>query len=256
MTCEPYNLLLHAFVDGELDARHTNEFEAHMLACRLCADELRGYREMRGILSGPELHYEAPATLRRRIETALPPLHISASKPKRRSLTRGFFIGAMVTAALAASLAAFIVLGQHDQLAVDELVSAHLRSLQSGRFVDVQSSDQHAVRPWFNDRLEVAPPVIDLTAQGFVLVGGRLDYIDNRPIATLVYKRRAHIINLFIVPGSATTREAKLEPQLQGFNVLRWSKSGFACTAVSDIDPGELEEFGTKFQAAVLRGES
>jgi anti-sigma factor RsiW len=256
MTCEPYNLLLHAFVDDEVDARHSNEFEAHMLACRVCAEELRGYREMRRILSGPELHYQAPATLRRRIETALPPLRTSATKPKRRSLMMGFSLGTMASAALAASLAVFIVLGQHDQLAVDELVSAHLRSLQTGRFTDVQSSDQHTVRPWFNDRLEVAPPVIDLTAQGFVLVGGRLDYIDNRPIATLVYKRRAHIINLFIVPGSAATREAKLEPQLQGFNVLRWSKSGFECSAVSDIDPGELEEFGTKFQAAVLRGES
>src|SRR5258707_15587060 len=109
MTCERYNLLLHAFVDGEVDARHSNEFEAHMLACRRCANELREYREMRRILSGPELQYKAPATLPYRIESALPPLRTSASRPKRRSLIRGFSMGTMVSAAFAASLAGFFL---------------------------------------------------------------------------------------------------------------------------------------------------
>src|SRR5712671_5152301 len=168
--------------------------------------------------------------------------------PTRRSLFKGFAMGTMTSAALAASLALFVVLGEQDQFVVDELVSAHLRSLQSGRLIDVQSSDQHTVKPWFNGRLEVAPPVIDLAAEGFILIGGRLDYLDARPVATLVYKRRAHIIDLFVAQGPGTNREAKMGPQLQGFNIWRWGWSGFAFSAVSDINPAELQEFGTKFR--------
>jgi len=254
MRCEQSSLLLHAFLDGELDAVHMHELEAHVPACPRCAGELRDCREMRRTLSHPDMRYRAPAGLRQRIESALPPLRTNA--PTRRSLFKGFAMGTMTSAALAASLALFVVLGEQDQFVVDELVSAHLRSLQSGRLIDVQSSDQHTVKPWFNGRLEVAPPVIDLAAEGFILIGGRLDYLDARPVATLVYKRRAHIIDLFVAQGPGTNREAKMGPQLQGFNIWRWGWSGFAFSAVSDINPAELQEFGTKFRAAVLRGES
>ena len=163
-------------------------------------------------------------------------------------------MGSMLSAALAASLVMFIVRGDQDQLVNSELVSAHLRSLQSGRLIDVQSSDQHTVKPWFNGRLEVAPPVIDLAAEGFTLVGGRLDYIDARPVATLVYKRRAHIVNVFIAQAPGSDREGKMEPQLQGFSIWRGRWSGFAVSAVSDISPAELQEFGAKFEAALRSG--
>ena len=249
MTCEQSSILLHAFLDGEVDARHGPEFESHLTLCPRCAAELRDCREIRRALSRPEMRYEAPAGLRRRIERALPP--VRASSPRLRTLLQGFTMGTMLSAALAASLVIFVLREDQGHLLDAELVSAHLRSLQSGRLIDVQSSDQHTVKPWFNGRLDVAPPVIDLAAEGFTLFGGRLDYIEARPVATLVYKRRAHVINLFIAPSSGSDREGKLEPQLQGFNIWRASSPGFAFSAVSDISPAELQEFGTKFEAAL-----
>ena len=248
MKCEQSSLLVHAFLDGEVDARHTHEFEAHLTLCRRCAAELRDCREIRRALSQPEMRYQAPVGLRRRIESALPP--VRARGPRLRTLLGGFTMGSMLSAALAASLVFFVVRGDQDQLDA-ELVSAHLRSLQSGRLIDVQSSDQRTVKSWFNGRLELSPPVIDLAAEGFTLVGGRLDYVDARPVATLVYQRRSHIINVFIAEAPGRDREGKMEAQLQGFNIWRGSGSGFACSVVSDVSPAELQEFGSRFQAAL-----
>jgi anti-sigma factor RsiW len=249
MRCEQSSLSLHAFLDGEVDARHTREFEAHLTLCPRCAAELRDCREIRRALSEPEMRYQAPAGLRRRIESALP--QVRARAPRLRTLLEGFTMGTILSAALAASLVMFVVRSDPDQLVDAELVSAHLRSLQSGRLIDVQSSDQHTVKSWFNGRLEMSPPVIDLAAEGFTLVGGRLDYVDARPVATLVYERGTHIINVFIAEAPGRDRQGKMEAQLQGFNIWRGSWSGFACSAVSDVSPAELQEFGAKFQAAM-----
>jgi len=129
-------------------------------------------------------------------------------------------------------------------------VSAHLRSLQ-GQLIDVKSTDQHTVKPWFNGRIELAPPVIDLKAQGFALVGGRLDYIDGRPVAAIVYERRSHVINLFVSQLVGTAAPAPIIEKVQGFNVWRWSWADLGYSAVSDINAEELNEFGKKFKAAV-----
>jgi anti-sigma factor RsiW len=131
-----------------------------------------------------------------------------------------------------------------------EAVSAHLRSLQADHLTDVPSSDRHTVKPWFNGRIDLAPPVIDLTGQGFTLIGGRLDFIDGKPVAALVYRRRVHVINLFVMQGmGATLPSPKLEV-IQGFNMLRWTDQGLNLLAVSDLAQDELEDFATKFQTA------
>jgi anti-sigma factor RsiW len=130
-----------------------------------------------------------------------------------------------------------------------EAVSAHLRSLQADRLIDVQSTDQHTVKPWFNGRIDLAPPVIDLTAQGFTLIGGRLDYIDAKPVAAIIYRRREHVINLFVGQGLGSAPSAPRLEMIQGFNVLRWGGEGLTLLAVSDLNREELEEFGTKFAA-------
>ena len=134
-----------------------------------------------------------------------------------------------------------------------EVVSAHLRSLQAQHLTDVVSTDQHTVKPWFNGRLDVAPPVAELTAQGFTLLGGRLDYVDAKPVAAIVYRRRVHIINLFCAPAPApgSGRRGAAMESLHGFNVRRWSENGINLWAVSDINADELAEFGDKFEAAV-----
>ena len=256
MTCEETDLLLHALIDGELDAGHAREVEVHAAGCPRCAAQLRDYREMHEAMSAPAVRYQAPESLRARIEQALPTTALPApraSAPGRRSMLKGFAMGSMVSTALAACLVLFLLHTEEDQRIVGDVVSAHLRSLQGNHLIDVQSTDQHTVKPWFNGRLDVAPPVIDLTSQGFTLIGGRLDYIDGRPVAAIVYKRRAHVINLFISQsvgsGSSTTME-----KLQGFTVWSWAWSDLNFRAVSDINPEELREFGDKLETAVQSG--
>ena len=256
MICEESSILLHALVDGELDVGHAREMEEHMATCACCAAQLRDYRGMHQALSSAEMRYHAPASLKARIEAALPSPRTSPA-PTRRSLFKGFAMGSVMSAALAASLLLVVVHKEEDQRILGDVVSAHLRSMQGDHLIDVQSTDQHTVKPWFNGRLDVSPPVIDLAAQDFTLIGGRLDYIDGRPVGSIVYKRRAHIINLFVAqtnsPRIGSERGAALDT-LQGFNVWRWTFSDLSFWAVSDINAAELREFGDKFEVAVKGG--
>jgi anti-sigma factor RsiW len=261
MTCDEAKILLHALIDGELDAGHAREVEAHIESCPDCAAEFAAYRQMRETIGKTDLRYTAPASLRERIEAALPqaaPISSSAAPASsnvtplasRRSVLRGFALGSAVSALAATGLVAIVLRNDDQQLIEAEIVSAHLRSLQPGHLIDVVSSDQHTVKPWFNGKLDVSPPVIDLTAQGFTLIGGRLDYVDNRAIGAVVYKRRAHVINLFVAQTSNMERKPARIETVQGFNIRRWSDRGLNYWAVSDIGADELAEFGEKFEAA------
>lgn len=249
MTCEEAKILLHALLDGELDAGHAREVEAHIASCPACAAEFAAQREMQRALAGTDLRYTAPASLRSRIEASLP--QPQRRQPTRRALLRGFAMGSAASA-LAASGVVALVLRQDDQQRIlSEVVSAHLRSLQAGHLIDVVSTDQHTVKPWFSGKLDVAPPVIDLTAQGFTLVGGRLDYIDARAIAAVVYKRRQHVINLFVSQTASIEHRPPKTQTMQGFNCRRWGNRGLNFWAVSDLGADELAEFVDKFEAAI-----
>jgi anti-sigma factor RsiW len=257
MTCDETSILVHALADGELDAGHAREVEAHLKTCARCAAILRDTRAMSQALAAPELRHRAPASLRARIESALPSPRRAAPRavaPSRRGLLQGFAMGGLMSGALAAGLVVFVMRRDDDQRMLGDVVSAHLRSLQGDHLIDVQSTDQHTVKPWFNGRLDLAPPVVDLTGQGFTLIGGRLDYLDGRPVASIVYKRRLHVINLFVAQDTGPERRPAIE-QVQGFNVWRWTRAGLGFWAASDINAEELQEFGDKFEAAV-RGES
>jgi len=251
MTCDEAEILLHALIDGELDAGHARAVEDHIAGCPRCAAQLRAYREMSKIIAGADVRYKAPLELRRRIEASLPQ---PKQAPSRRAVLRGFAMGSAVSAIAATGLVAIILRSDDEARIESEVVSAHLRSLQAGHLTDVLSTDQHTVKPWFNGKLDVAPPVIDLTAQGFTLIGGRLDYVDTRPIGAIVYRRRAHVINLFVAQtASAERRAAKIET-IQGFNIRRWSERGLNYWAVSDLAADELAEFGEKFEASMKTG--
>lgn len=249
MTCDEARILLHALLDGELDAGHAREVEAHIASCPACAAELAAQREMQRMLADTNLRYAAPAALRARIEAALP--EPQRQPPTRRAVLRGFAMGSAVSA-LAASGVVALVLRQDDQQRIlSEVVSAHLRSLQAGHLTDVVSTDQHTVKPWFNGKLDVAPPVIDLTAQGFTLVGGRLDYIDARAIGAVVYRRRQHVINLFVSQTTSTEHRRPKTQTMQGFNCRRWGERGLNFWAVSDLGADELAEFVDRFETAM-----
>ena len=123
-----------------------------------------------------------------------------------------------------------------------DVVAAHVRSLLQDSTIQVVSSDMHTVRPWFNGKVEFAPPVKDLAADGFPLVGGRLDYVDGHRVATLVYRHGLHTISVFVWPETAESASRKPSPQVEGLNVLSWTKDGMVWWAVSDMEPGELKE--------------
>jgi anti-sigma factor RsiW len=257
MNCGESEILLNALVDGELDAGHARDVEQHVAACSACAEMLTEFREVHDAVSGAGLKMTAPAHLRSRIEKALPlpSARVIAPRkffqPSRRTFFGGFAVGTALSAALAASLVLTVVGTDQQQTIANEVVSAHIRSLQAGHLMDVETSDQHTVKPWFNGRLDVAPPVIDLTAQGFRLLGGRLDYIDGEPVASVVYQRRKHIINLFVARRlGASQASARLEA-IQGYNVRNWSEADLDFWAVSDIAPDELNEFGQMIVAAL-----
>ena len=248
MTCEEAEVLIHALIDGELDAGHAREVETHVAGCTHCAALLKDYREMSKVMADADLRYKAPLELRRRIEAALPQ---AKPVPSRRSVLRGFALGSAVSAMAATGLVAIVLRNDDEARIESEVVSAHLRSLQAGHLTDVISTDQHTVKPWFNGKLDVSPPVIDLTAQGFTLIGGRLDYVDARAIGAVVYRRRQHVINLFVAQTASTERHAARIATLQGFNIRRWSDRGLNYWAVSDLGADELAEFGEKFEAAM-----
>jgi anti-sigma factor RsiW len=249
MTCNEAEILLHALLDGELDAGHAHQVEAHVENCPRCAPQLRAYRELQQAMPVAQLHFTAPASLRQRIEKAFPakPRRV----PNRRSLLKGFVMGTALSTAMAASLVVAVFRTDQDQRVLGDIVSAHVRSLQANHLTDVQTSDQHTVKPWFNGKVDIAPPVVDLTAKGFTLLGGRLDYIDGQAIASIVYRRRTHVINLFVMQGaSSESHESRLET-MQGFNIRRWTAQGLEFFAISDINAEELQEFVNKFDAVL-----
>jgi anti-sigma factor RsiW len=260
MTCEESEVLLHALMDGELDAGHTRAVEAHLAVCPSCTAKRDAFGAMREAMAAAHLKQAAPAHLRRRIEAAIPAPTVRVAGQnnswQKRWLTffGGFSIGTALSAAVAATLLIAVVRDDHDQRIAGEVVSAHLRSLQPGHLTDVETSDQHNVRPWFNGKLDVAPPVIDLTAEGFTLIGGRLDDINSEAAAALVYQRRHHVINLFVArhPGG---EHARIASEIRhGFNVRHWTDEGLDFWAVSDINAGELDEFCKRFTAAMHPG--
>jgi len=261
MNCAESEILLHALIDGELDAGHARDVEAHVAACPACAEKLESFRAMREAMAGAGLKEVAPASLRSRIEAALPLPSAQASaqiiaprkflQPSRRTFFGGFAVGTALSAAIAASLVLTVFTNDQEQSIADEVVSAHIRSLQAGHLMDVETSDQHTVKPWFNGKVDVAPPVIDLTAQGFTLLGGRLDYVDGEPVASVVYQRRKHVINLFVAQRLGAEHAAVTARTIQGYNVRHWWEQGLDFWAVSDLAGDELDEFVQKISVAL-----
>jgi anti-sigma factor RsiW len=252
MTCEDGGVLLHALMDSELDASHAHQVEAHLATCPRCTAQLRQYRDVQRAIASLALRYQLPVALRRRIEAAfsVPP----PGGPNRRTLLRGFAMGTVLSAAAAVGVMLIAFRAEDEQRIVGEIISAHLRSLQVEHLTDVQSGNQQTIKPWFNGRFDAAPPVLDLTAQGFTLIGGRLDYVDGKPVAAIVYKRRAHIINLFVAHALGPVTFVPRAKSSHGLHVVCWTEQSADLLAVSDIDPHELQEFAEKFQVELRAG--
>jgi anti-sigma factor RsiW len=250
MMSEHEKLLVHALVDGELDAGHAHDVETHMAGCADCAAEFARVRDLRDKMKSIDLRFTAPDDLLDRLERALPkqPQPLSTS---RRDILKGAGFGIGLSAIAASGLFVMVARNDTQDRILNELVSAHLRSLQADHLTDVLTSDRHTVKPWFNGRVDVAPPVADLTAQGFTLIGGRLDAVDGNAVAAIVYRRAKHIINLFVIPTATASRTAPTMQTVHGFNIARWTDEGLLLWAVSDINIEELQEFVQKFETVL-----
>jgi anti-sigma factor RsiW len=245
MNCKEALELQHAHVDGELDLAHNLQMEAHLQSCAACRLAGENLQHLRVALRADELFSRAPAGLRRRIRSALS--HEDRNEPRAVSWFPWLWLklaGMSVAIALLAWLAVveLKVPSAADRLA-QEITSAHVRSLMASHLMDVASTDQHTVKPWFDGKLDFAPAVVNLTDHGFPLIGGRLDYLENRPVAALIYQRQKHLINLFIWPSAADSATSETLTTYHGYNLIHWRAAGMTYWAVSDLNRSELRDF-------------
>jgi len=239
--CADHELLLGGLVDNELDAANVAMVEAHVARCDDCREELERLQALRGLLRTDGVRHNAPETLSRRI-AVMPELTGPRASNDNR-LVR--WLGPGVAGALAASLAMVaLVPPGADSIVDQEIVSSHVRSLQPGHLTDVQTTNQHIVKPWFNGKIDFSPPVPELADVGFPLAGGRLDSLDGKTVAAIVYHRRLHTVNLYVWPAKDSAERSFVK---DGFAVTEWSRNGLRFAAVSDIPAAEVRQFETLF---------
>ena len=254
MSCKTTQDFIHAYLDGELDLARSLEVEQHIQECEVCESAYRNQTLLRSAFKDSSLYHSAPAKLEQRIRSSL--RHEAKSEAGRRSFGWHWLpVGVALAFVL---LMAFVIWRSvpglrpsGDELLAQEIVSNHVRSLQlDSHRADVTSSDQHTVKPWFDGKLDFAPPVRDFSSQGFPLSGGRLEYLNNRAVAALIYQRQKHYINLYIWPAEQSNATGEVAAKRQGYNLLHWTKSGMNYWAISDLNGVELQEFARLVQEA------
>lgn len=250
MSCQDAQGLMNGYIDGELELTGSLEIERHLQDCQVCTQAYQSHRAMRSAMADGSFYYDAPANLQKRVTAAV--RNANKDRTRRRVLPwRWVVAGTALTMVAFVTWSVFSVLrSSTDDLLAQEIVSGHVRSLMANHLTDVQSSDQHTVKPWFGGKLDFSPPVVDLAESGSSLIGGRLDYIGNRPAAALVYRHRQHLINLFVWQSTDTSDGGNKTLIRQGYNLIHWKKSGLVYWAVSDLNSGELQEFARAIQGS------
>jgi len=244
LDCKELHELFSGYLDHELDPVRSLEVEQHLNDCVICSEKLKVQQALSNIVAGTALYHTAPAALEERVRARLRRVDAKAQKS---------FPIRWQWLAYAASIAFVFLLGWmigqsrlslwSDSSLTQELASSHVRSLMPGHLTDVLSTDQHTVKPWFTGKLDFSPPVKDLSAQGFPLIGGRIDYVNHKTVAVLVYKRHQHIINLYLWSSPDAAKKEPGVAMLQGYNMIGWVDSGVIYHAVSDLNGTELREF-------------
>jgi len=275
MNCEEIADLKDGYLDGELDALTSQKIEQHLRDCNKCEEGFEADTALAHAITQSAPYYKASAELRQRIQSSLRDAvgakdkggsgqsgQLSVPRPQgeRRpvlsqvpwnwlALAAAIILGALITAVFLPQMRA----PNADQFLATQLIASHVRSLMADHLTDVPSSDQHTVKPWLDAKLDFAAPVPDLASQGFPLIGGRLDYLDNRPVAALVYQKRKHFINLFIWPTTPKDSTAQTTVEREGYHLVHWSDADFTYWAVSDVNTADLQGFKQLFEQQTAR---
>ena len=270
MNCQEVINLMDGYLDSELDPITSQTVELHLRDCSNCDRAYKAHGSLMRAIASASPYHKAPAGLRERIQSSLreeiaerPRRGVSPDMPSRLqskpSEPRTVFLGTqwnwlalaaaiILTAIITFNLVPRLQRPNADQLLATQLIASHVRSLMANHLTDVASSDQHTVKPWLDTKLDFAPAVPDLSGQGFPLVGGRLDYLDNRPVAALIYQRRKHFINLFVWPIESNAAKSTNTMSRQGYQLLHWVDSNFNYWAVSDVNADDLQTFRQGFE--------
>jgi anti-sigma factor RsiW len=255
MRCNDMLELQSALLDGELGARDGRELQAHLATCTQCQARLEDMRDLSGSLHAQAEYFRAPEALRSRIRAKIGAEIKGAARTAKPARSASSFSlpswrprwGMGVAVPVAAALLSFTIGVQFagpsaDDRLLEEAVGNHARALLTDHAFDVASSDQHTVKPWFAGKVDFSPPVHDLGADGFPLIGGRLDVLDHTRVAVLVYRRRRHEIDVFVWPvGGDVSAVSSLTRARRGYNVVRWSEGGMNFCAVSDVEADDLQ---------------
>jgi len=247
MNCDDLRTLATAYLDDELDVAHSRELEQHIQTCPACARMVENHRRLRSSIQAGGLRFDPPSSFDRRLDAVLRP---AAKTPERARSARWPWVA--IAAGIILAIVFVSKLGNParpiaDSLLAQEIVDSHVRSLLPGRLTDVESTDRHTVKPWFNGKLDFSPPVEDFAADGFPLVGGRLDSLAGRTVAVLIYKRAQHVINLYVWPSSAAPSSPRAAV-VQGYNILNWTRDNFAWSLVSDLNREELQQLAARLE--------
>jgi anti-sigma factor (TIGR02949 family) len=248
MRCDDARRRLDVYIDGELAETERGQLRDHLADCPECGRELEALDRLRQGIRQAAPVYRAPEALRSRVHLALRQEAATARATKPAPGWLAYAASILLAVALGSG-GTLLITGERQQDAIaNELIDSHLRSLLGSHLTDVASSDQHTVKPWFAGRSDVSPPAVDLASMGFPLVGGRLDLIAGKPVPALVYRRREHVINLFVLPAS----RGDLGPTVtrRGYSLHHWNEGDLGFWAVSDAAGSELAEFERVFRAA------
>jgi anti-sigma factor RsiW len=247
MTCAAACELIESYLDGELDPSSKAEIEDHLTTCSSCAEKHARVRQLQTDIRTQAPYYDPPPGLERRVRAALSQAAKSETQPTS-GVWQWMAIAATILLAcsLALNLAFFRSHRDDRDTLAQNILSSHVRSLMGTHLLDVPSSDRHTVKPWFNGKLDFSPDVKDFASQGFPLVGGRIEYLEDRPVAALVYQRRLHVINVFVWPSSADSAGELTD---KGYNMIHWTKAGMTYWAVSDLGLSELRQFADLYKS-------
>ena len=249
MQCNDARARLHAYLDKELDVASVLDIDRHLASCAACRAAFERQSALRSGIRTHAQYHAAPEALAARVRARLG----TGSAPRRPAFARWLELGGVAAAAAAVAwIAAIQYAGPSaTESLADQVIAGHARAVLTSHVVDVETSDQHTVKPWLSSKLDFSPPVVDLADAGFPLVGGRLDYLDHRPVATLVYHARQHVIDLFVWPDQGSSSRTPMRTvSRHGYNVLHWSDGSMEYWAISDLNAVELTAFAERYSAS------